>query len=112
HRQVGGRGWRGPVLHRAGKLPGLRLRLSRAHPPDPAEPVPEMPERSDPRATVRHRPLALICIRLACSDVHGGSGMRKAGPQNVRRKSNTSHPLVGVIMGSTADWEAMANPTG
>ena len=35
--------------------------------------------------------------------------MRKAAPQKVRRKSNSAHPLVGVIMGSKSDWETMAH---
>src|SRR5213592_245483 len=38
--------------------------------------------------------------------------MRKAAPQKLRHKSNSAHPLVGVIMGSKSDWETMANTTG
>src|SRR6059036_167168 len=38
--------------------------------------------------------------------------MRKAAPQKLQHKSNSAHPLVGVIMGSKSDWETMANTTG
>ncbi len=38
--------------------------------------------------------------------------MRKAASQKLQHKSNSAHPLVGVIMGSRYDWETMANTTG
>src|SRR5438309_10584361 len=40
------------------------------------------------------------------------NSIRKAAPQKIRHKSNSAHPLVGVIMGSKSDWETMANTTG
>src|SRR5439155_21022477 len=55
HRPLGGARPGAPVRAGPVGLSGLRLPLPRAHPPDQAEPLPPLPERSDFRAPVWHR---------------------------------------------------------